>query len=78
MQTIPAVKVDKEPKFRFAVISTHKDSSIAELESSFDSMGQASNMFDRQYSMWGLLNTNFYLVDWQEQHIISSHVTYTA
>jgi len=30
-------------------------------------------MFERQYSKWGLADTNFYLVDWQKQTVLKTH-----
>jgi hypothetical protein len=72
-QVIPAKAVSQKPKFQFAVLSVCKDATIAELESSFASQGQAENMFERQYSKWGLTDVNFYLVDWTKQTILRSH-----
>jgi hypothetical protein len=78
MQVIPATSIDKPPLYRFAVLSVARGQSIAILESSFESAGQAEGMFDRQYSKWGLTETNFYLVDWQKQTILKFHETYSG
>jgi len=71
--TLPAKSIDKAPQFQFAVLSVRNGQQAAELESSFDSEGLAANMFERQYSKWGLTDTNFYLVDWTAQRIIKAH-----
>jgi len=65
--------IDRPPQFQFAVLSVERGQSMAVLESSFESAGQAEGMFDRQYSKWGLANTNFYLVDWQKQTVLKTH-----
>lgn len=75
-QTIPAKSFDKMPRFNFAVFSVRLGSDVAELESSFDSLGYAQGLFERQYSSWGFTDTNFYLVDWKTQTIITAHVVW--
>jgi hypothetical protein len=75
---LPARSIDKPPVHRFAVVSVVRGSVCAELESSFESQGTAENMFERQYSRWGLTDTNFYLVDWQKQTILKSHEVWTS
>ena len=76
MQVIPAKFIDKAPQFQFAVLSVRQGSNVAELESSFESQGQASGIFERQYSTWGFTDTNFYLVDWRKQTILQSHIVW--
>ena len=73
---IPAKRINKPPKFNFAVLSVHKGSEIAELESSFLEAGVAQGYFERQYSKWGLTDTNFYLVDWQRQTVLQQHIVF--
>ena len=72
------LNLDKAAKYRFAVLSMmefQRDQVV--LESSFDSETEARLMFDRQYSKWGLMDTNFYLVDWQEQKLLQAHQVFT-
>ena len=71
--TIPATSLDKPPKFNWAVYSLRKGEKHIELESSFGDEWKAQQMFDRQYSKWGLPNTNFYLVDWAARRAIRQH-----
>jgi hypothetical protein len=71
--TIPAKRIDKTPRFRFAVLSVEDGKDVAELESSFDSQATAQGVFDRQYSKWGLTHTRFYLVDWEAQTVLDHH-----
>lgn len=73
---IPAKRIDKPPRYRYAVLSVSRGSDTAELESSFDSESQAARLFDSQYSRWGLVDKNFYLVDWEKQTIIREHVVW--
>lgn len=75
-QTLPAKRIEKEPKFNFAVLSIAKDSEVAELESSFVSESDARRIFGNQYSKWGLTATNFYLVDWEKQTVLLEHLTF--
>lgn len=77
-QVLPAKRVSQTPKFNFAVLSVRKGESVAELESSFATKEQAELMFERQYSKWGLSDTNFYLVDWQKQTILQEHITWVS
>jgi hypothetical protein len=70
---LPARSIDKPPIYRFAVVSVVRGSVSAEMESSFEEQVIAESMFERQYSKWGLTDTNFYLVDWQKQTILKSH-----
>ena len=72
-QTLPVKAVDKAPRLQFAVLSIARGAAVAELESSFESSAVATNMFERQYSKWGLTDVNFYLVDWQKQTILQVH-----
>ncbi len=68
------LNLDKQPKFRFAVLSIRQDkASQVELESSFDREWEARSMFERQYSKWGFTDTNFYLVDWKLQSVMVEH-----
>lgn len=68
------LNLDRQGKFRYQVLSMLVDGEgQVRLESSFASQGQAENMFERQYSKWGFTDTNFYLVDWQEQKLLAKH-----
>ena len=75
-QVLPAKSVNKVPQFQFAVLSVRKGNDIADLESSFESEGTAKRLFSSQYSKWGLTDTNFYLVDWQNQSVLAEHVVW--
>ena len=68
------LQLDKVPRFRYAVLSMLEDAGPqVTLESSFVDNWKADSMFDSQYSKWGFEDTNFYLVDWQEQRLIRKH-----
>ena len=74
---IPAKRCDRDPEYNFAVFSVRKGQDVAELESSFVSQSYASMLFERQYSKWGLTDTNFYLVDWENKVILQSFEVWT-
>ena len=72
-QIVPAKAVNEIPRFQFAVLSVRKGQETADLESSFENQEQAEGIFNRQYSKWGMPDTNFYLVDWMFQNVLKSH-----
>lgn len=74
---LPAKGIKQTPKFQFAVLSVRRGETLAELESSFVSQSQAELMFERQYSKWGLTDTNFYLVDWSKQTVLQEHIVWS-
>ena len=72
------LNLDKKGKFRYQVLSMRKDTGAnVELESSADSLGLIQGWFERQYSKWGFEDTNYYLIDWQEQKVLAKHETFT-
>lgn len=63
--------IDKTPKFQFAVYSKREGEEGHELESSTASKGQAERFFEL-YKTWGLPDTTFYLVDWNERKLLDT------
>lgn len=73
-KTVTQLILDRQGKFRYQVLSMHVDKAQqVELESSFGSLTESQDMFNKCYSKWGLTDQNFYLVDWQSQKILSKH-----
>lgn len=72
--TVTRLTLDRQGKYRYQVLSMQVDKAQqVELESSFGSLTESQSMFDKCYSKWGILDQNFYLVDWQEQKILRKH-----
>ena len=64
--------IDKIPQFRYAVYSKTPEKQEHELECSAESEDRAKRFFE-QYKTWGLTDTSFFLVDWQDRKMIASH-----
>lgn len=65
-----AKEVDKVPLFNFAVFSKRDGQQVCELESSWEDRSKAENAFKNFYSTWGMTDTTFYLVDWENQVVL--------
>lgn len=64
----------KQGKFRYQVLSMRIDNGfLIELESSFGSRTESEQVFKNAYSKWGLIDTNFYLVDFEESRVLAKH-----